>query len=97
MALDFFPPFLPRLDFFARDEDFFPRVLRAFDLRRADEADDFDFFAVFFLPPFFAPPDLIRFLERDAAFLLAALPARFAGFGAFFATALAFFFTGAAA
>jgi len=96
LALGFFPPFLARLDFFARDEDlFFPRVPLAFDLRRADEADDFDFLGAFFLPPFFAAP-LLRFLEPDPAFFAAAFAVRFAGLGAFFATALAPFFTGAA-
>src|SRR4051812_49255951 len=92
-ALDFFPPFLPRLGFFAREADFFPRVPPAFDLPRADDADDFDFGAGFFFPPFFAPPLLLDFFEPDAAFLAGAfLAARFAGFAAFFATALTAFF-----
>jgi len=82
LRLDFLPP-----DFF------FPRVPPAFDLRRADEADDFDFF----LPPFFVPLGLLRFFDFYAVFFAAALAAFFSGFGAFFAIALTAFFTGAGA
>jgi hypothetical protein len=70
-----------------------PRVELAFDLPRADEADDLAFFPLFFFPPF-APPVFRGFF--GVAFLLALLAARLTALGAFFATALTAFFTGAA-